>query len=53
MTTRGLKEADFEQIAVLVDTVLQNPTDDSIHQKVTAQVKELCERFPLYDFVTA
>ena len=53
MTTRGLKEADFEQIAVLVDTVLQNPTDESIHQKVTSQVKELCERFPLYDFVTA
>ncbi len=53
MTTRGLKEADFEQIAVLVDTVLQNPTDESIHQKVTAQVKELCEKFPLYDFVTA
>ncbi len=53
MTTRGLKEADFEQIAVLVDTVLQNPTDESIHQKVTSQVKELCEKFPLYDFVTA
>ncbi len=53
MTTRGLKEADFEQIAVLIDTVLQNPTDESIHQKVTSQVKELCERFPLYDFVTA
>lgn len=53
LTTRGLKEAEFEQIAVLVDTVLQNPEDEAVHKKVAAQVKELCSRFPLYDFVIA
>lgn len=53
MTTRGLKEAEFEQIAVLIDKVLQKPEDESVHKKVEAQVKELCSRFPLYDFVIA
>ncbi len=50
MTTRGLKEAEFEEIAVLIDTVLQNPTNEDVHKKVSAQVEDLCSRFPLYDF---
>ena len=51
MTTRGLKEAEFEQIAVLIDKVLQKPDDEEIHQTVENEVRELCEQFPLYDFV--
>lgn len=51
MTTRGLKEAEFEQIAVLIDRVLQKPNDEQVHQSVENEVRELCERFPLYDFV--
>ncbi len=51
MTTRGLKEAEFEQIAVLIDRVLQKPDDEQVHQSVENEVRELCERFPLYDFV--
>lgn len=50
MTTRGLKEAEFEEIAVLIDTVLQNPTNEEVHKKVSNQVRDLCSRFPLYDF---
>ena len=53
MTTRGLKEAEFEQIAVLIDKVLQKPEDEENHKKVEQEVRDLCERFPLYDFVTA
>lgn len=52
MTTRGLKETEFEHIAVLMDRVLQKPHDESVHQKVAAEVRALCEQFPLYDFVT-
>lgn len=51
MTTRGLKEVEFEQIAVLIDRVLQKPDDEQVHQFVENEVRELCERFPLYDFV--
>ena len=53
MTTRGLKEAEFEQIAVLIDKVLQNPENEEIHKSVEQEVRDLCDRFPLYDFVTA
>lgn len=53
MTTRGLKEADFEHIAVLMDRVLQKPDDAKVQEKVKREVHELCDRFPLYDFVTA
>lgn len=53
MTTRGLVEADFEYIAVLIDKVLQDPTNEDIHKKVTGEVEALCDRYPLYDFVNA
>ena len=53
MTTRGLKEAEFKYIAELIDKVLQKPEDDETHQKVEQEVRDLCDRFPLYDFVTA
>jgi glycine hydroxymethyltransferase len=52
MTTRGLKEAEFEQIAVLIDNVLQKPEDEINHKKVEQEVRDLCDKFPLYDFVT-
>lgn len=53
MTTRGLKEEDFEHIAVLINRVLQKPGDEELQHKVKQEVHELCDRFPLYDFVTA
>jgi len=53
MTTRGLGEDEFEYIAVLIDQVIQHPGDEDVHRKVAAEVVALCERFPLYDFVTA
>lgn len=53
MTTRGLGEAEFAHIAELIDQVIQNPTSEDVHKKVTGQVHELCAKFPLYDFVNA
>lgn len=53
MTTRGLGEAEFAHIAELIDQVIQNPTSEDVHKKVTGEVHELCAKFPLYDFVNA
>lgn len=53
MTTRGFKEDEFKLVAKLIDRVLQEPDDESVISKVKEEVKELCEQFPLYDFVTA
>src|SRR6056297_2718242 len=52
LTTRGLEEAEFEQIAVLIGKVLQKPGDEENHKKVEQEVRDLCDKFPLYDFVT-
>lgn len=53
MTTRGFDEEAFKKVASLIDTVLQQPDDQSTIKSVKEQVKELCEQYPLYDFVTA
>jgi len=48
MTTRGMKEAEMRLIAELIDKVLLNINDENIRINVKKQVKELCDRFPLY-----
>lgn len=53
MTTRGFGTGEFEYVAELIDKVLQKTDDESIRNEVKAEVKELCDRFPLYNFVTA
>ncbi len=53
MTTRGLGTEEFKTIAKLIDKVLQNPEDESVIKEVKGQVSELCDDFPLYDFITA
>lgn len=52
MTTRGFKEAEFTRIAELMDMVLSNPTNEDIIYKVGSEVNELCQKYPLYNFVT-
>lgn len=53
LTTRGFDQEAFERIATLIDTILQDPDNDSTASKVRKEVEELCRQFPLYDFVTA
>ncbi len=53
MTTRGLGEDEFQHIASLIDRVLIAPSNEGEISRVRAEVHALCERFPLYDFVTA
>lgn len=47
-TTRGLKEAEMLQVADWIDRVLQNIDNAAELLKIRAEVKELCQRFPLY-----
>lgn len=53
MTTRGFGKDEFKQVAGLIDKVLQDPENETLLNTVKEEVKELCEHFPLYDFVTA
>ena len=48
MTTRGMKEAEMEQIGGLIVRVLDTPEDDTAIAMVKREVEALCKRFPLY-----
>jgi glycine hydroxymethyltransferase len=48
ITTRGLKEAEMEQIVELIDRVLTNPEDEANLNTVKAEVIQLVSAFPLY-----
>jgi glycine hydroxymethyltransferase len=48
VTTRGMQEAEMNQIAALIAEVLSAPGDEIVRQRVIASVRELTARFPLY-----
>jgi glycine hydroxymethyltransferase len=48
VTTRGLKEAEVRQLAHWIADVLDGLGDESVIERVRAQVLALCRRFPVY-----
>ena len=49
LTTRGMKEPEMERVGDFIAEVLRTPEDSGAHEGVRRKVRELCERFPLYD----
>ncbi len=49
LTTRGMQDADMETIAGFIDDVLLHISDETTQNKVRGQVRDLCEKFPLYN----
>ena len=47
-TTRGFVETDMTEIAAIITSVLDNPTDESVQAQARARVKSLCDHYPLY-----
>jgi glycine hydroxymethyltransferase len=47
-TTRGFKQAEFEQIADWIADILDANGSDAAIEKARAQVSELCRRYPVY-----
>jgi glycine hydroxymethyltransferase len=50
LTTRGFKEDEMRRIAGMIDRVLKNIDNESLHKQIRNEVKEMCAAFPLYDF---
>jgi glycine hydroxymethyltransferase len=48
VTTRGLKEAEMEQVADWINRALSRRDNMDELGKVRLEVRELCQRFPLY-----
>ena len=47
-TTRGLKEAEFVEVANIIADCLLNPEGEGVKDDCIARVEQLCDRFPLY-----
>jgi glycine hydroxymethyltransferase len=48
VSTRGMKEAEMNEIVSLVDRVLQQRQDSAVLEEVRGQAKALCSRFPIF-----
>ena len=48
VTTRGLREPDMKSIARLMARVLDSKGDAAVTAQVKKDVKELCDRYPIY-----
>ena len=48
VTTRGMGEAEMDQIAEFISRVLAAPEDGTVLAKVKTEVEALCRKFPLY-----
>jgi glycine hydroxymethyltransferase len=48
VTSRGLKEHEMRQIAQWMNRAILNHRDEQEIRKIRSEVRELCERFPIY-----
>ncbi len=51
MTTRGMKEAEAEQVATWIHTIAENLENESVIEKTGKEVQDLCSRFPVPDLL--
>jgi glycine hydroxymethyltransferase len=49
LTTRGMKEPEMERVGDFIAEILRAPEDEAVRESVRGRIRELCERFPLYD----
>lgn len=47
-TTRGFKEADYEEAAAIIGLVLSNVEDEATREEARARVRKLTAKYPLY-----
>ncbi len=48
ITTRGMGPDEMKKIAEFIDRAINNMKDDDILSEIAADVKKLCDQFPLY-----
>lgn len=48
VTTRGMGEAEMEQIAAWITEAFENNDNESVLGRIKDEVKDLCNKFPIY-----
>ena len=48
VSTRGMREAEMEQIVAWADESIQHVQDAALHKRILRDVKNLCARFPIF-----
>jgi glycine hydroxymethyltransferase len=48
VSTRGMREAEMQNIVSLIERVLKQPQDLRVQREVRKQAKALCGRFPIF-----
>ena len=51
MTTRGLKEKDFIDIAYIISEALKNSDNETVLRKLKSKVENVTDKFPIYEYV--
>ena len=51
LTTRGMKEPEMQRVASWIVEALEHRSDPAALARIRAQVSELAEQFPLYEFL--
>ncbi len=49
LTTRGMKEAEMDEVGDMMSYVMNNIEDDGVIEEVRGRVEALAKRFPLYE----
>jgi glycine hydroxymethyltransferase len=49
LTTRGMKEAEMEEVGELINEVITHMGKSDVYKAVAKKVETLCTRFPLYN----
>ena len=52
LTTRGFKEEEIRIVAELIRKVLENPGVEEVFSRVKEVVDDLCDSFPIYEFLS-
>jgi glycine hydroxymethyltransferase len=48
VTTRGMRQPEMDLVAEYIARVLASPEDDRVLSAVKSEVRQLCQKFPLY-----
>jgi len=48
LTTRGMKESEMKFVGDCISKIVKDMNNTELKQKIKAEVKEVCDRFPVY-----